>query len=234
MVNLEVGDIIMCTVDRIIGTTVFVKIQGDGEGSIIFSEIAPGRIRNIRDYVVPKKQIICKVLKLGKNQIELSFRRVTQKEQKELKEKYNQERSYKSVFKSVVGEEKARKTIEEIEKTEKFYDFIEEAKTNHKILEKLIGKNETEKILEIISKQKIKTIIVKKEIHLTTIKPNGLELIKKIFEGIKEVEIKYLAAGRYVLQTESEDAKKADNKLRQIIESIEKDAKKAKIEFSIK
>ena len=224
----------MCTVDRIIGTTVFVKIQGDGEGSIIFSEIAPGRIRNIRDYVVPKKQIICKVLKLGKNQIELSFRRVTQKEQKELRERYNQEKSYSSIFRSVVGEEKAKKIIEEIETTEKVYDFIEEARLNPKVLEKLIGKTESEKILEIISKQKIKTIIVKKEINLTTTKPNGLELIKNIFETIKGVEIKYLAAGRYVLQIESEDAKKADSKLRQIIESIEKEAKKSKMEFSLK
>ncbi len=173
----------MCTVDRIIGTTVFVKIQGNGEGSIIFSEIAPGRIRNIRDYVVPKKQIICKVLKIGKNQIELSFRRVTQKEQKELKEKYNQEKSYQSIFKSVIGEEKAKTIIGEIEKTEKFYDFTEEAKTNTKILEKLIGKAEADKIFEIISKQKIKTLVIKKEVGLTTNKPNGLELIKKILKS---------------------------------------------------
>ena len=57
---LEVGDIVLCTVDRIIGTTVFVGIEGNGEGSIVTSEIAPGRIRNLRDYVVPKKKIVCK------------------------------------------------------------------------------------------------------------------------------------------------------------------------------
>ena len=37
---LEVGDIVMCTVDRIVGTIVFVKIDENGEGSIILSEIA--------------------------------------------------------------------------------------------------------------------------------------------------------------------------------------------------
>ena len=94
---LEVGDIVMCTVERIVGTTVFVKIDGDGEGSIILSEIAPGRIRNLRDYVVPKKVIICKVLRVSADRIELSLRRVTPKEQKEVKEGYKLEKSYKNL-----------------------------------------------------------------------------------------------------------------------------------------
>ena len=49
----------MCIVERIEKTVVFVKILNNGnetEGSITTSEIAPGRIRNIRDYVVPKKK----------------------------------------------------------------------------------------------------------------------------------------------------------------------------------
>jgi translation initiation factor 2 alpha subunit (eIF-2alpha) len=81
---LETGDVVLCTVDRIVGTTVFVHIEGNGEGSIILSEIAPGRIRNIRDYVVPKKKIICKVLRISGDRIELSLRRVTLKEQKDI------------------------------------------------------------------------------------------------------------------------------------------------------
>jgi len=81
---LEVGDIVMCTVDRIVGTIVFVKIDENGEGSIILSEIAPGRIRNLREYVVPKKRIACKILRILGNRIDLSLRRVTQKEQKEI------------------------------------------------------------------------------------------------------------------------------------------------------
>jgi translation initiation factor 2 alpha subunit (eIF-2alpha) len=56
--ELEVGDVVLCTVDRTAGTVVFVKIDGYGEGSIITSEIAPGRIRNLREYVVPKKKIV--------------------------------------------------------------------------------------------------------------------------------------------------------------------------------
>ena len=112
MTNLEVGDIVMCTVDRIERTTVFVKIHGDGEGSIILSEIAPGRIRNLREYVVPKKQIICKVLRISGNHIELSLRRVTPKEQKQIREEFRQEKSYKSILKSILGEKNERSNKE--------------------------------------------------------------------------------------------------------------------------
>src|SRR3990172_12941446 len=112
--DLEVGDIVLCTVDRIVGTTVFVRIEGNGEGSIVFSEVAPGRIRNIRDYVFPKKMIVCKVLRISGNHIDLSLRRVTLSEQKEIKERYRQERSFLSILKTVLGE-KSGSVTEKIE-----------------------------------------------------------------------------------------------------------------------
>ena len=118
--TFEVGDIVLCTVDRIVGTIVFVKIPLNGkeiEGSIVMSEIAPGRIRNLRDYVVPKKKIVCKVLRISGDRIDLSLRRVTLKEQKEIKEQYKQEKSYKSILKSVL-EKKAEGIIKEILKEE--------------------------------------------------------------------------------------------------------------------
>ena len=71
--ELEVGDIVLCTVERIEKTIVFVKIEGVGRdlhGSIIMSEVAPGRIRNIRNYVVPKKKIVCKVLRVSGERID--------------------------------------------------------------------------------------------------------------------------------------------------------------------
>ena len=71
--ELEVGDIVLCTVDRIVGTLVFVTMQNKSEGSIVISEIAPGRIRNLREYVVPKKRIVCKVLRILENRIDLSL-----------------------------------------------------------------------------------------------------------------------------------------------------------------
>ena len=233
---LEEGDIVLCTVDRIIGTNVFVKISEknkDVEGCIVMSEIAPGRIRNIRDYVIPKKKIVCKVLRISGDRIDLSLRRVTQKEQKEIKERYNQEKSYESILKGVLGN-RAQGIIETISKNFKIYDFLNDAKENPNNLEELIGKEDSKKVLEIINaQQKNRKVILKKEIFLTTTDPNGIEVIKRLLSKIKETEIKYIAAGKYVLKTESDDAKKADHHLRDILAEFEKDAKKAGAEFSI-
>ncbi len=233
MTNLEVGDIVLCTVDRIVGTIVFVKIDGNAEGNIILSEIAPGRIRNLREYVVPKKKIICKVLRISGNRIDLSLRRVTKKEQKEIKEQYKQEKSYKSILKSVLGE-KAKEVIKKILQKEKIYEFLQQAKEKPNELENLVGKTESKKILDILNAQKQKKFIIKKEFILTTTKPNGLKLIKNILENTNNAEIKYLSAGKYTIKTKSADLKTADNKLKEIIIGIEKKAKTQGLSFNIK
>lgn len=233
--NLELGDLVLCTVDRIVGTVVFVKIESQKnlEGSIVTSEIAPGRIRNLRDYVVPKKKIVCKVLRLEGGRVDLSLRRVNQKEQKEVLEKFKQEQSYTSILKKILGE-RSEKIIENIEKEQSIYDFLEEGKQDNKKLEKLFGKEEASKILTIINSHKQKNYIIKKIISLKTTNPDGVNLIKKILSELKNVEIKYIAAGKYSLISESEDPKKAENFLREKIQEIEKSAKSSGIEFSIK
>ncbi len=237
MVNLEVGDFVLCTVDRIVGTVVFVKLfveNHEVEGSIVMSEIAPGRIRNIRDYVVPKKKIVCKVLRISQQgNFDLSLRRVTQKERKEVIEQDKQEKSYISILKSVLGE-KVEEIVKEILKEEKLYSFLEEAKINPEKLEKIVGKENSKKILDILNTQKKKRATVKKEIHITTIKPNGITLIKRVLEIFKGIKVKYISAGRYSLELESEDIKIADKKLSEMVINAEKDSKKLGIEFSVK
>jgi translation initiation factor 2 subunit 1 len=224
---------VLCTVERIAKTIVFVNIEGDGEGSIIMSEIAPGRIRNIRDYVVPKKQIVCKVLRISGNKIDLSLRRVTQKEQKELKEVHKQEKSHKSILKSVL-KDNSEKIVEEIEKSVKVYDFLQEAKENSKKLEKLVGKKDSEKILGILQTQKTKKAVLKKEFSLTTTNPEGIDLIKKLLSNIKDADIKYLSAGKYTIQAEASEIKQADNKIKQATETILNQSKKEGLNFNIK
>jgi translation initiation factor 2 alpha subunit (eIF-2alpha) len=233
---IEIGDLVLCTVEKIEGTVVFVKIhdsQKDLDGSIVVSEIAPGRIRNLRDYVVPKKKIVCKVLRMTSQNIELSFRRVSQKERKEVMEIDKQEKSYRSIIKKVLGD-KSEKMIQEILNKEKIYDLFQEAKENQKKLEEFFDKNDAEKILEILkTTQKQRKVIVKKEIRLSTTNPLGIELIKGILTDIKNAEIKYISAGRYSLITESSDPKASDNYLKEILLKIEKDAKKNDLNFQV-
>lgn len=233
--KLEEGDLVLCTVDRIVGTVVFVKIEGyDKEGSIVVSEIAPGRIRNLRDYVVPKKVIVCKILRISQNgNIDLSLRRVTQKEQKEVLEEHEQGKGYIRIIKGLIGE-KSEKLIDEISQTEKLSDFFKNIQENKQKLEKIAGKRVSQKIIEILSSQKKKTFSIKKEISLSSKKPEGMTNIIEILSGIKDAEIKYLAAGRYTIKVEDSEIKKADLKLQKILKTIEDNSKSKGIEFEIK
>lgn len=227
---LEQGDVIICTVEKIQGTTVFVNIKGYGEGHIVLSEIAPGRIRNLRDYVVPKKTIVCKVLRISGDRIELSLRRVTPKEQKQAREQFKLEKSYKKILKTVL-EENYEQVLKKIPEEKSIFEFLEESKKEPKELQKICGPKESKKILEILNAQKSKKSVIKKEIKLRTKNPNGLNLIKEIFSKIKNTEIKYISAGKYSIKAEGEDAKKADNKIKETIENIEKLTKSREIKI---
>ncbi|MBD3247033.1 hypothetical protein GF378_00235 [Candidatus Pacearchaeota archaeon] len=235
---LEVGDTVLCTVERIEKTIVFVKIHYKGkelEGSIVTSEVAPGRIRNIRNYVVPKKKIVCKVLRISPNKIELSLRRVTEKEKKQVMEQYKKQKSYINVLKSILGKESG-KVLKEIKKNNTVYDFLEKAKENPESLEKIpgVGKGNAEKIINILKKEKEKTHQIKKEFTLTTKSSNGLEEIKKILseEKTPETKIKYLSKGKYSIEKETTELKKADKELDNILEKIKEKAKESKMDFS--
>lgn len=233
--TLEPGDIVLCTVDRIVGTVVFVKIDGNGEGGIIMSEIAPGRIRNLRDYVVPKKRIACKVLRVSGDRIDLSLRRVTQKEQKEVIEQENQEKSSKSILKTILGEELAEKKIKEIySQNNSLHEFLHQSKENPKELDKIFEKEHAKKILDILRNQKQKKAEIKKEILLTSNAEDGLDKIKRVFAEKGKAEIKYLSGGRYSIKIEDIELKKADNSLRIILQEIEKKAKQEGVQFAIK
>jgi len=230
--EIEPGDILICTVEKTVGTTVFVDIEGTKiPGTIILSEIAAGRIRNLRDYVVPKKTIICKVLRVMNDHIELSLRRVKEKEQKEVFEKSKLEKSYKNILKSIL-KEKTPEIIEKIKEKASIQEFLEISKENPKELEKIIGKEDAKKVIEILKKQKEKTFYLKKEIKLTSINSDGIRCIKNVLSKREDIEVKYIAAGRYSLISKGETLKKTDQKIKEFIEDLEKACKKENLEFS--
>ena len=234
--QLEPGQLVLCTVRDTVGTTVFVNIDDTNlEGTITFSEIAPGRIRNIRDYVVPNKKIVCKVLNAYGNKIQLSLRRVKPNEKKELVDRFEKEKGYKAILKTVLKEE-FEKTIEKISEDYIITDFFEEIKKDPKILSKYLSKENSEKIIKILDSKKEKEKEVKKILRLSSKSSEGIVIIKKIIsEACKnsKCNVSYLAAGKYNLSLTGEDFKKLNNEMNSLMDTIEKDAKKNHCEFSV-
>ncbi|MBU0957858.1 MAG: hypothetical protein KKF56_03540 [Nanoarchaeota archaeon] len=235
MEKLEEGNLVLCTVKKIVGTTVFVEIEGNGEGTIVVSEISPGRIRNLRDYVVPNKKIVCKILTTNRGtqgNVTLSLRRVNLKETKEVMAQHKQEKSSFSILKTVL-KDNAQETSDKI-KTEfpSISEFLKQAKENPKILEKFIPKPDAEKVYIILKSKKEKKIEIKKEFKLTTNSSGGINIIKDLLKTDK-VEILYLGSGQYTMRIEGKDFKEIKIQINKILEEIETKAKKNKIDFKL-
>lgn len=232
--QLEERQIVQCTVEKIVGTTIFVRIEGNGEGTITTSEIAPGRIRNLRDYVVPGKVIVCKVLRIRDNNVHLSLRRVKQNERKELLDRIKKEKGFKAIIKTVAGE-KADLIISKIEEDYNFLDFFEEGKKDKSMLEKYLSKEDSEKIIRILESKKEKPKEIKQIIKLSSKSSEGINIVKDIIKKACEnskCHVNYIAAGKYSLGILGEDFKEIKTEINKVIDSIEEQAKKEHAEFS--
>lgn len=234
--NLEEGQIVLCTVDKILGTTVFVKIQGNGEGTIVTSEISPGRIRNLRDYVVPGKNIVCKILNIRDGRIYLSLRRVKQSEKKELLEKVAKEKSFRAMLKTVLGKDEFEKVIEKIIVEKNLLDFFEQVRMDFKLLDKYVSKQEAEKIIKILDSKKDKPKEIKKKFSLSSKNAEGIIVVKNILgdscKGSGCV-VNYVAAGKYVLNISGADFREIKTEVGSVMNNIEKLAKKKGCDFEV-
>jgi len=229
MKALEEGDVVLCTVDKIVGTTVFVKIEDNGTGTIVTSEIAPGRIRNLRDYVVPNKKIVCRVLRIDKSgHADLSLRRVTAKEKKEVSDYYQKEKNLAAALKTVL-KEKAEEIIKKIKEKSSIFEFLEQVKTTPEILKKIIPEQEAEQLLKILKEKKEREVTVKKKFSLSSEAGDGIIKIKKILPE----EATYIAAGKFSVSIKDKNYKDANHKVEQILQEIETKAKELSCEFSV-
>jgi len=229
--NIKEDDVVQCTVKKIEKTTVFVTIDGNGEGSIVMSEIAAGRIRNIREYVVPNKKIICKVLRISNNHIQLTLRRVTGKERELAMDRYKKEKTFTSMLKTITPS--PSKIIEEIKQSYTIPEFLEEARENPKIIESFLNKKESAQLSKILEEKKEKDKIVKKTFTLKSTSPSGLSDIKEILK-IKDCKINYLGSSKFSISTSAKNFKEANAKLSDALNMIAEKAKKKNAQLEIK
>lgn len=232
--TLQEDDIVLCIVKRIEKTIVFLDVQENSnivEGTMIFSEVSAGRIRNIRDYIVPNKKIVCKVLRITNGHPELSFRRVTGREREETLDLYKKEKVLEKMLKQVLKSD-TQKVLDKIKEKYLASDFLEEAKENPKILEKFVSKTQTKELEKIFASSKeTKEKSITKKIKLISISENGLEDIKKILDT-KEAEIHYLGSSTFSVQVKAKSYKDANALVEEIMEKMKEKAKKlnAKLE----
>jgi translation initiation factor 2 subunit 1 len=220
----EEEELVLCTVTKIMGTTVFVKVEDyNKEGVVATSEVAPGRIRNIRDYVTINKKIVCKVLRVDreKGHIDMSLRRVSQKDTRKILEEYKQETAALLILK-IVLKDNANQVAERIkEKYNSLTEFLDKVKANSSLLDEFVEKNESKSIQDLLKERiKEKKFQLKAVISMSTASPNGISAIKSALLAAKDVKISYLGAPNYSVIAESKDPKDAEKKLKDAIDTI--------------
>lgn len=242
----EEDEVLFGMVNKVIGTSVFVKI-GDynKEGVISFSEVAPGRIRNIRDYIRIGQKIVCKVLRVdkAKGHIDLSLRRVSSKEKKEIIQEYKREKEFFVVLNLIIKDKpKVESIVNGLKKRIKFSELLHKVISNPseiKILLKEAGiaEAETDKLIEVVAeKLREKKIFAKAKVVLTSEAADGIERIKRVLSEVesKGAEVSYLGAPYYLITVESADHKEANRKLVILLDEIVLKAKENNYKVEIK
>lgn len=230
----EDGELVLCKVTKVMPSSVFCNLEEYGRsGMIHISEISPGRIRNIRDFVIEGKIIICKILKINKEKgyIDLSLRRVSESMRRKKSDEIKQEQKAEKIVELVAKELKVNVkalyseiTKELFEKYNSLYPAFEDVALRGKSLVKSgIDKKIAEKLEEAI-KQKIKPpeIFVEGEFRIVSYSPDGVEIIKEALSPLEKKEnftIKYLGNGKYLFKVTAEDYKTAEKLLKENVES---------------
>jgi translation initiation factor 2 subunit 1 len=243
----EESELLMCTVTKVHFHSVFVSVdEYNKPGMIHISEIAPGRIRNIRDYVVEGKVVVCKVLRVNEERghIDLSLRRVSEGARRE---KVNHIKNEQKAEKILEVAAKAAKldpkkvfydSIQKVlDKYENLHDFFADVAEDKASLDKFGFPKEIIKSLKetIVTRIKPKEIKIGGKLSLKTYEPDGVERIKKILQENQKQgnsSVIYEGGGKYSMSVTSTDYKDAEKILGNAVASIEKAAKASNIETS--
>jgi len=236
----EEDELVICTVTKVQFHSVFCNLDEYDKGAMIhISEVSPGRIRNIRDFVVEGKKVVCKVLRINKEKghIDLSLRRVTESQRRAKVDEVKQEQKAEKIIEFVAkgNNIELKKFFDDIsskvlKKYLSIYEFFQEVASDPKSIDILKLEKKIAKNLEEAVKLRIKEVQVQIEgkLKLTSYEPNGVEIVKEAIKkaqdiGKESISIKYLGGGNYHIQVKAKDYKEA--------ESILKDSTESAIDF---
>jgi len=246
----EENSIVLCTVKKILFHSIFVDLDEyqNQDGMIHISEIAPGRIRNIRDYVAEEKKLVCLVLRVDteKKQVDLSLRRVPMSLRNRKNEEYKQEVKSEKLL-EYIGKELKTDLKGAYERIGiKLMDhfgllqiaFNEISANGYEAIKELkFPKIEADVLVKIVQ-DKIKPIEINVDSILTleSFSETGVEDIKESLKAGEEfakkndikIVIRYISAPKYQIEVFSNDYKVAEEQMEEVNEVISKEIKKRK------
>jgi len=235
----EVGDFVMCTVSEIFPYGAMVKLdEYQLEGMIPIREISSSWVKNIRNHVKENQKVVCKVLRVdtAKQHIDLSLRKVTNKQQKaavksyKTKKKGNKLLEYFGTQNGISQEQLLEMYTNIMSKYAVVYDFFELVVAKDKsLLAGIVPDEYVDSLYDIIISN-IETPLVEIHGEITVTCPQGdgvlhiKENLSKVVEDNTDedvkVEIRLLGSPRYSIKIVAPDYKVAETSLENVVSQI--------------
>lgn len=247
----EEDELVMCTVTSVQYNSVFVRLDDfhGKSGLIHISEVSPGRIRNLRDYVKEGKMIVCKVLRVNEQRghIDVSLRRVNEAQRRMKVEERKAEQKAEKIIDALAKQldEEPKKLYTEIAKVlfpeyEMLnYAFTDIVENDASIEEIGLDKKYAEPLQAlVIERIKPKEVAIEGDLVVTSHAINGLEIIKETLKAFDEtsdqLDTRYLGAGTWRITIKAPDFKEAESILKKATEAARPIAEKHGANFSFK
>lgn len=239
----EEEELVLCTVTGINPHSVFCRLDeyDNRSGMIHISEIAPGRIRNIKEHVHMGKKVVCKVLRINEERghIDLSLRRVNEGQKRNKLNEIKQEQLASKITEHVAKELKQDpiklyKTLnEKLADYGSLFGAFEDVTHDALDLAKIVDKKTADTLTEAIkSRIKPPEVHIDGSLTLTSYAPDGVEEIKKTLKHATKAgaDVNYLGAGSYHIEVKAEDYKTAEKHLKKALDPTLQYAEKHDIE----
>ncbi|MBW2965993.1 S1 RNA-binding domain-containing protein [Candidatus Woesearchaeota archaeon] len=239
-------ELVLCTVTAVHGHSVFANLDEYGKtGMIHISEVSPGRIRNIRDYVVEGKKVVCKILKIDKKKghIDLSLRRVNEGQKRKKINEIKQEQKAEKIIEGLA--KKLNKDTKELyeqisnkifEKYEYIHQCFNDIVANAVNLAKLSFDEKLAGELTEAVKDKIKPVEVqiKGILKMMSSAPDGIEVVKGALKKAigENIHVKYRGAGEYNVIVNAPNYKEAEKIIKNSIDKVMRYGEKKKLVIS--
>jgi len=235
----EVGELVVATIVRIspYGAYATLDEYSDSEGLLHISEVSSRWVKNIRDHVRENQKTVLKVLRVDpeKRHIDLSLRRVNEREKREKLLRWKQERRGRVLF-DMAAEKLGANREEAHEKVgllledhfgSLYAGFESVAMEGEEALVKANLPSEWVKVISEIAESKIKISLIKVKgtLELTCSKPNGVAVLIDAFKKARnirkpdnsDVRIFVIGAPKYRVEVLADNYKEAEKLLERAV-----------------
>ncbi|MFP3288916.1 MAG: S1 RNA-binding domain-containing protein [Candidatus Micrarchaeota archaeon] len=237
----ENGELVIVRIKKIMPFGAYCDlIEYNLDAYLPIKEVAPGWIKNIHEFIKEGQQRVAKVVFVDpeKKAVDLSLKKVSQKEEKDKISQYNLEKRSEKLFEQALSESKKENKKEEIkaalaQKFQNYSDVIDAIVNGEDI--GTIDPEFKNKFIEIVRKnirpKRYKVNYIAEIEDYDT--ERGIDIIKSALNKVKAlgVEVLYLGAPHYKLSAEDTDYHSAESKIKKAEEILREEITQGFVEL---